>query len=269
MGEIIRRRDLLALLAAAASAGAAWSQTAPPAASAGPVDPKLLEELVAGNRILADQGVVDGFGHVSARHDKQPDRFLLARSMAPGLVRLEDIMEFDLDGAPVDARGRSPYLERFIHSEIYRARPDVGSVAHSHAASVIPFGVTKAQLKPIFHMASFLGAGAPVFEIRDVAGQDSDMLIRSPELGRALAAKLGKSSVALLRGHGFVAVGATVKTCVMHAIYTPTNAQAQGEAMRLGQVTYLNPAEAAKISAINDGLVDKNWDLWKAHALAR
>ena len=269
MAEILRRRDLLALLGAAAAAGAAHGQSGPAAASAGPANSKLLEDLVAGNRILADQGVVDGFGHISARHDKWPDRFLLARSMAPGLVTLDDIMEFDLDGAPVDARGRTPYLERFIHSEIYRARPDVGSVAHSHAASVIPFAVTKVPLRPIYHMASFLGAGAPVFEIRGVAGQDSDMLIRSQELGRALAATLGKASVALLRGHGFVAVGPTVKTAVMHAIYTPTNAQAQAEAMRLGPVTYLNPAEAAKISAINDGLVDKNWDLWKAHALAR
>ena len=269
MSETFRRRDLLALLGAAAAAGTAHSQSPPASASAGPADPKLLDDLVAGNRILADQGVVDGFGHLSARHDKRPARFLLARSMAPGLVTLGDIMEFDLDGNPVDAKGRSPYLERFIHSEIYRARPDVGSVAHSHAASVIPFSVTKVPLRPIFHMASFLGTGAPVFEIRDVAGPESDMLIRNPELGRALAAKLGKASVGLLRGHGFVAVGATVKTAVMHAIYTPTNAQAEAEALRLGPVTYLNPAEAAKISAINDGLVDKNWDLWKAHALAK
>ena len=264
MAEALQRRQLLigaACLAAPVRAFAAAS------ASAGAPDPALLDELVAGNRILADQGIVDGFGHISARHDKRPDRFLLARSMAPGLVTAADIMEFDLDGEPVDPRGRTPYIERFIHSEIFRARPDVGSVVHSHAPGVIPFGVSKVPLRPVYHMASFLGAGAPVFEIRDTGGPASDMLIRSPQLGRALARNLGRSTVALMRGHGMVAVGANVKTAVMHAIYTAIDAQAQAEALRLGAPTYLNTAEAAKIAPQNDALVDKNWTLWRAHAM--
>ncbi len=119
-------------------------------ASAGPADPALIEDLVNANRILFDQGVVDGFGHISARHDKDPNRFLLSRSMAPGLVTAMDIMEFDLDGTPVDAQGRAVYLERFIHGEIYRLRPDVGSVVHSHSPAVIPFGVSHVPLKPVW-----------------------------------------------------------------------------------------------------------------------
>ncbi len=266
---MIGRRELLALLGAG-TAGAAWAASpAPPPASAGPPDPKLLDELVAGNRILADQGVVDGFGHLSVRHDKRPDRFLIARSMAPGLVTPADVMETDLDGVPVDPRGRTPYMERFIHSEIYRARPDVMAVVHSHSPAVIPFGVTKVPLRPVYHMASFLGAGAPVFEIREVAGPDSDMLIRTPALGRALAKALGQAQVVLMRGHGFVATGSNVKTAVMHAVYTEVGARVQAEAMKLGPVTYLNPTEAAKISPQNDALVDKNWDLWRARAMGK
>ena len=268
---MIERRHLLGLLGAG-SASAAWAASPPPnlpPQAGGEVDPALIDQLVAGNRILADQGVVDGFGHLSVRHDKRPDRFLIARSMAPGLVTPADIMETDLDGVPVDPKGRNPYMERFIHSEIYRARPDVMAVVHSHSPAVIPFGVTKVPLRPVYHMASFLGAGAPVFEIREVAGPGSDMLIRTPELGRALAKTLGKAQVALMRGHGYVATGSNVKTAVMHAVYTEVGARVQAEAMKLGQVTYLNPTEAAKISPQNDALVDKNWDLWRARALGK
>ena len=155
-------------------------------------DPALIEDVVAANRILYDQGVVDGFGHISARHDKDPQRFLLARSMAPGLVTAADIMEFDLDGKPVDPEGRTPYLERFIHSEIFKAQPGVAAIVHSHSPAVIPFGVVaEARLRPIYHMSSFLGFGVPVFEIRDSGGLATDMLIRTPQLGAALARTLG------------------------------------------------------------------------------
>ncbi len=146
-------------------------------------DPALIEDLVAANRILYDQGVVDGFGHVSVRHDKRPEHFLLARSMAPGLVTAADIMEFDRDGEAVDPQGRTPYLERFIHSEIFKIRPEVQAVVHSHSPSVIPFGVVAVGLQPIYHMSSFLGAGVPVFEIRDTGGPATDMLIRNTALG--------------------------------------------------------------------------------------
>src|SRR5579872_1521235 len=150
-------------------------------------DPALIDDLVAANRILHNEGVVDGFGHVSVRHDRHPEHFLLARSMAPGLVTTADIMEFDRDGEPVDGEDRTPYLERFIHSEIYRTRPEVRSVVHSHSPSVIPFGVVARRLQPIYHMSSFLGSGVPVFEIRDTGGPATDMLIRNPALGAALA----------------------------------------------------------------------------------
>ncbi len=181
------------LLTAAAAALACPASAQSPPASAGAPDPALLDDLVAANRILADQGVVDGFGHVSVRHDKDPNRFLLSRSMAPALVTVADIMEFDLDGTPVDPQGRSPYLERFIHGEILRARPDVQSVVHNHSPGVIPFGVAGAALRPVYHLSGFLGGGVPVFEIRDTAGPATDMLVRSPGLGRALAAVLAAS----------------------------------------------------------------------------
>ncbi len=236
-------------------------------ASAGPANPALVEDLVAANRILFDQGVVDGFGHVSARHDKDPNRFLLSRSMAPALVTAADIMEFDLDGTPVDPQGRSVYLERFIHGEIYRFRPDVGSVVHSHSPAVIPFGVSHVPLKPIYHMSSFLGAGAPVFEIRDAGGPATDMLIRNRDLGHALAVALGDHPVILMRGHGSTAVGASVRHAVFRAVYTEVNARLESEALRLGDVTFLNEQEAAHAMATNAGLVDRPWELWRQKAM--
>src|SRR5499425_377370 len=155
-------------------------------ASAGPADPKLIEDLVAANRILVDQGVVDGYGHVSVRHEKAADRYLMSRSIAPELVTAADIMEYDLDSVPVDPRGRTSYLERFIHGEIYRARPDVRAIVHNHSPSVIPFGVTGVPLRPIYHMSAFLGEGVPVFDIRNAGGPATDMLIRDAALGQAL-----------------------------------------------------------------------------------
>jgi HCOMODA/2-hydroxy-3-carboxy-muconic semialdehyde decarboxylase len=258
-----RRAFVAAMLA---SAGRARGQTpaTPPAEAP---SAQLVDDLVSANRILADQGVLDGFGHVSARHDKRPDRFLLARSMAPGLVTAADLMTFDLDGAATGGDTRTAYLERFIHSAIYRARPDVMAVAHSHSASVLPFSVTQTPLKPLYHMAGFLGGGAPVFEVRDAAGPDSDLLIGAPALGAALAARLGKASVVLIRGHGWVATGASVRTAVLHAVYTEIDARAEAEALRLGPVTFLNEAEAARTAAVNDRQVDRPWALWRARAM--
>src|SRR5215216_4565502 len=147
----------------------------------------LIDDLVTANHILYNEGVVDGFGHVSIRHPENPERYFLARSLAPAVVKREDILEFDLDSNAIDARGARPYLERFIHGEIYRARPDVHAIVHSHSPSVIPFGVTATTLRPIFHLGGFLGAGTPIFEIRDAGGDNTDMLIRTPQLGGALA----------------------------------------------------------------------------------
>ncbi|HTC12034.1 MAG TPA: class II aldolase/adducin family protein [Acetobacteraceae bacterium] len=226
-------------------------------------------ELAIANRILFSQGVVDGFGHVSVRHPTGPDRFLLARSMAPALVTADDILTFDLNGEAADAAGRAVYLERFIHSEIYRRRPDVISVVHNHSPAVVPFGVVRgATLRPICHMSGFLGDGAPVFEIRDTAGEASDMLICSRQLGAALAASLGQSAVVLMRGHGCTVIGGTLRQAVFRAVYTEVNAKLQCEAVRLGPVTYLSAAEAHASSTTNDGQIDRAWQLWRMRAEA-
>jgi ribulose-5-phosphate 4-epimerase/fuculose-1-phosphate aldolase len=247
------------LLASLAMTPAAAAQ------SAGASDPALVDDLVAANRILYDQGVVDGFGHVSTRHDRDANRFLLARSMAPGLVTKDDILEFDLDGNAVDAKGRTLYLERFIHSEIYKAHPEVTAIVHSHSPSVIPFGVTGVALKPLYHMSAFLGSGAPVFEIREAGGDATDMLIRTPALGAALARSLGGAAVMLMRGHGNVVVADSLKLVVFRAIYTEINAKLETEAVMLGQgkITFLNDKEAAAATATNNQVIGRAWELWK------
>ena len=224
-------------------------------------DPAVLDRLVLANRILYGQGVVDGFGHVSVRHDRSSSHFLLARNMAPGLVHREDMITFDLDGQALDAAERRVYLERFIHAEIYRARPDVQAVVHSHSPSVIPFGVTGKPLRPVFHMSGFLGEGAALFEIRDIA-DDTDMLISSAALGVALARTLGSRSAVLMRGHGSTVVGTSLEQAVYRAIYAEVNAKLQLQAVALGEVTYLNAREAAKAAAINDTQLPRVWDLW-------
>jgi len=219
--------------------------------------------LVQASHILARKQVLDGFGHVSARHPERPDQFLIARSIAPALVGADDIMTLDLSGQPCDGDQRKPFLERFIHAAIYQARPDIGSVVHSHSPAVIPFGVVpSAPLRPICHTAGFIIDQAPVFEIRETAGEASDMLIRSPQLGTALAQKLGSHSVVLMRGHGSTAVGPDIRLAVYRAVYLEVNARIQSEAMRLGPVTYLNPAEAANIDAVNSSQIERSWNLW-------
>ncbi|HEV8440108.1 MAG TPA: class II aldolase/adducin family protein [Methylomirabilota bacterium] len=245
-----------------------WAQTPP--SSVGPADPKLLEDLVAANRILVDQGVLDGYGHVSVRHDRDPNRYLMSRSIAPELVTAADILEYDLDNNPVDARGRTSYLERFIHGEIYKTRPDVKAVAHSHSPSVIPFGATGVSLRPLYHMSAFLWSGAPVFDIRAASGEMTDMLVRNPALGRALAQTLGANAVALMRGHGNVVVGTSLPHVVFRAVYTEINARLQAQAMALStNVTYLDPEEAKKVESALAGTIGRPWELWKRKALGR
>jgi len=182
--------------------------------------------------------------------------------MAPALVAAEDIMEFDLDGNVAGGDTRAPYLERFIHGAIYKARPEVAAVVHSHSPSVIPFGVTGGSLRPIYHMSGFLGAGAPIFEIR-AAGGMTDMLIRDNALGGALARTLGPGAVALMRGHGSVAVGGSIQQVVYRAIYTEMNARLQMEAARLGTINFLAPEEARLAAAMNDKVLGRPWELWK------
>ena len=227
----------------------------------------LVEELALANHILFREGVVDGFGHVSVRHDKRPDRFLLARNMAPALVTPDDIVEFDFDGNPVNAKGRTVYLERFIHAEVFRARPDVMAVVHSHSPAVVPFSVVKSSpLRPICHMSGFLGEEVPNFEIRDHAGDSSDLLITNSRLGAALAKKLGGCNCALMRGHGSTCVGPTLREAVFRAVYTEVNARLQSEAMRLGEPTFLTEGEA-RVSAGNiSSQINRAWDFWRMRA---
>jgi ribulose-5-phosphate 4-epimerase/fuculose-1-phosphate aldolase len=223
----------------------------------------LSEDIVIGSRVLADFGVLDGFGHVSARSPTNPNHFLMARSLAPALVTADDIMEFDLDGNAVDARGRLLFLERFIHSEIYRARPDVMAVVHTHSPGVVPFTISQVPLRPVFHNAAFLAAGAPVWEIRKEFGE-TDMLVRNAAIGKSLAQTLGDKSVVLMRGHGDATVGPSVKMAVFRAYYTDVNARLQAQAIGLGgEVNYLTPAEGAKADAVNMVVLDRIWNLWK------
>jgi len=230
----------------------------------------LIEDLVCAYRILAEHGVIDGYGHVSVRSDRDPGRYLLARSLAPELVTEADIMEYDLDSTPVDQRGRDMYRERFIHGEIYKARPGVIAVVHNHSPSVIPFGVTTAALRPIFHMAAFVGEGVPTFEIRD-AERGTDLLVKTPSLGQALARTLGEHPAALMRGHGAVVVGENLPRAVGRSIYLEICARLQMQAMAIagpgGTVTFLDDAEVAASSPVQD--YGRAWHLWRSKALAR
>jgi HCOMODA/2-hydroxy-3-carboxy-muconic semialdehyde decarboxylase len=221
----------------------------------------LVDRVVYANRILYDQGVVDGLGHVSVRHPSEPGVFLLSCNRAPGLVKREDIVCYDLDGNAVSQTSERPYLERFIHSEIYRARPDVVAVVHSHSPSVIPFAITHKPLKPVFHMSGFLGSGSAHFEIREAAG-NTDMLIRSPYLGEALAKSLGKHNCVLMRGHGSTVVGTSLEQVVYRAIYAEVNAKLQLAANGLGEISFLNKEEAQLSSDMNDGQIPRSWNLW-------
>jgi len=233
-------------------------------ATGGPVDPSVLQDLVYANHICADQEVLDGYGHCSIRHPKAPDRYFLSRSLSPAVITVDDIMEFDLDSNPVDQRGRLMYLERCIHGEIYKARPDVNAIVHSHSPAVVPFSVVpKVKLQPICHMSAFLAEGVPNFEIRDAAGM-TDLLIRDNRLGRALAESLGKKSVALMRGHGNVCVGPNIMTAVYRAVYTEVNARLQAQAMALGgDIVFMDPQECALITGRKDLNFDRPWRMWK------
>jgi HCOMODA/2-hydroxy-3-carboxy-muconic semialdehyde decarboxylase len=238
--------------------------------SAGRPDPQLVAELVAANRVLAHEGVLDGWGHVSVRHNLDPDRYLLARSLAPELVAAGDILEFDLENDAVNARGRNLYTERFLHGEIYKARPDVVAVCHCHAPPVIPFGVTDVPLKPMYHRAAFIALGVPVFEIRDAAGM-TDLLIRNPALGRALAESIADKPAVLMRGHGATIVAPTLQRLVARSIFLALNATLQMQATLLGggEINFLDPEEARLIEAREGYGLARAWEAWKRKAISR
>ena len=219
-----------------------------------------LELVAAANRILVARGVLDAYGHVSARHPDHPEKYLISRNRAPGLVTPDDIQIYDLDSTTDDAR--PGYLERFIHGEIYRARPDVRAVVHSHSAALIPFGISDVPLQAVWHMSGFLGEGSPVFEIRDTVGDGSDLLIRDRELGAALAATLGEAAFALMRGHGSVSVGDSVPQAVHRAVFAELNARIQATAAGLGRFTPLTASEGVAAMKSNNGQISRAWEVW-------
>lgn len=235
-----------------------------PLASVGRLNPALTVDLVAAYHILADQGVVDAFGHVSVRHDRNPGRFVMSRAVAPALVQATDLIEYDFDGRGVNANGRGEYSERFIHAEIYRARPDVNAVVHAHAPSLIPFGVSTTPLRPVYHMAGFIGDGVPIYDIRAASGM-TDMLVKDAARGRALSQVLGNKAAVLMRGHGVAVVGPALPFAVGRSIYLELNARVQLQAMALGGgVTYLDPEEARRIIESGENRsYERAWELWK------
>jgi ribulose-5-phosphate 4-epimerase/fuculose-1-phosphate aldolase len=229
----------------------------------------LMEDLVAGSRILAMHEVLDAYGHISARSDKRPDRFLISRSRAPALVTAADLMELEPDSEPPAGDKRRGFIERYIHGEIYRTRPDVMAVVHSHSPSVIPFGATRTRLRPIYHMGSFLWSGSPVFDIRKVR-EENDLLVRDRPLGKALAETLGGCNCVLMRGHGMTVVGGSVQEAVFRAIYTEMNARLQLQAAQLeGPIEFLSEEEGRRSSASNAGTLERPWELWKKSAMRR
>ena len=239
--------------------------------SGGPVPEALLKDLAAASRILVAQGVVDGFGHVSLRHPTAPNRFLMSRSLAPALVTSEDIIEYDLDSQPCNANGRSSFLERFIHSEIYKARPDINSVVHSHSPSVIPFGLVRLKMQAMFHNAAFLAQGVPVFDIREKFGA-TDMLVGNGSKGEALAQTMGPKNIVLMRAHGSVACGASLQVAVFRAVYTEVNARVQHwtQALAQGQdVEGLDPEEGRLADEVNQTAGMRAWDLWRTQIRAQ
>jgi len=263
---LLTRRELLGSMVKASAFVAVSSSVA--AAQSPQARSTLVEDLVAANHILAQQGILDGYGHVSVRHDTASNHYLLSRSLAPALATAADIQQYDLDSNPLDPAARPSFVERFIHGEIYRARPDVRAVVHSHAPSLIPFGATGAALRPMYHMTAFVGEGVPVFEIRKVRGNDPrmPMLVHNPALGRALTETLGTKPAALMRGHGAVIVGSSLPHVVGRSVYLALNASLQAQAMALGGgINYLDPQETRQEVPDN---YQRAWELWKRQAIA-
>ena len=227
-------------------------------------------EVAVASRILAGEDILDAFGHVSRRHPDRRDRFLISRSLAPALVTPDDVLELDLDGAAVFTPAPPVFLERFIHAEIYRRRPDVEAIVHSHALAVLPFtAVPSARVRPIFHMCGFLHGTPAPFDVADHAGPASDLLIRSSQLGAALARHLGAAATVLMRGHGYTVVGANVPMATYRAIYAARNCEVQSSALGLGEPRYLADGEALAADASAMSQVHRPWQLWcERHASA-
>lgn len=220
-----------------------------------------LEELTLATRILVKQGVIDGFGHVSARSTAHADRYYMVSDNSVETPDASNVMELDLESNPVSKTSRRPSIERFIHGEIYRARPDVGAVVHTHSPFLIPFGVSHTALRPLYHMCGFLAHRVPVFDIARENGV-TDMLVTSQKRGQSLARSLGKNAVVLMRGHGATVVGSSIKEAVFRAIYATINAQLQPIAMQLGDPKYLSMAEASAADELHKLVLDRPWMFW-------
>jgi ribulose-5-phosphate 4-epimerase/fuculose-1-phosphate aldolase len=222
----------------------------------------LFDELVTANRILAREGVVDAFGHVSIRHPGHQDRFCLSRARAPECIEPDDIMEFALDGTAIDAAGRKPYAERFIHGAVYEARPDVRAVVHNHSPAVIPFAITGAPLRPVMHMCASMGGDIPVWDSRTSFG-DTNLLVTAMPMARDLAAALGGRAVALMRGHGCIVAGGSLREVVFNAIYLQLNADLQLKASALGEITFLSDGEIAAVMRTRSTFTfERAWEYW-------
>jgi HCOMODA/2-hydroxy-3-carboxy-muconic semialdehyde decarboxylase len=220
------------------------------------------EEIVTANRILAHEGVVDSFGHISARNPENPNTFFLSRARAPERIEVDDIMEFTLEGDPVDARGRAPYLERFIHGGVYEARPDVQSVVHNHSPSVIPFGITNSKLKPLLHMCANIGHEVPTWDSNDKFG-DTALLVENVAMGRDMAKAVGKGRTILMRGHGATVAGNTIRHAVFVSIYLEVNAKLQMQAMAMGDIKFLTAGEVDKvIERTGPYTLNRAWENW-------
>lgn len=221
-----------------------------------------LDELVTANRILAREGVVDSFGHVSIRHPDRPDRYVLSRARAPECIDIDDLMEFVCDGTPIDPAGRTPYAERFIHGAVYEARPDVRAVVHHHSPSVIPFTVTGAQLSPVMHMCAGIGTHVPTWDSRTSFG-DTNLLVTDVAMARNLAAALGPRPVILMRGHGCVVAGTSLREVVFNSIYLQLNADLQLKAHGLGDITFLSEGEVAAVIRTRSSFTfERAWECW-------
>ena len=223
---------------------------------------QLLNDLVVANRILAHEGVVDAYGHVSIRHPDRPDRFFLSVSRSPELVTRADLLEFDLDCNPIDQRGRAIYIERPIHGGIYQARSDVQSVIHNHSHEVIPFSISKTtKLRPVFHTAASIGAHIPVWDIHEKFG-DTNLLVTTMAQGHDLAKALGPGSVCLMRGHGCAVAGGSLYDAVHTAVFLQDNAKLQAAGLRLGEITYLTEGEVAKAGHNPQDRNSRAWEYW-------
>ena len=230
----------------------------------------LIEDLVAANRILAAEGIVDAFGHVSVRHPDHAERFLLSRAISPELVEAGDIMEFALDGAAVDRVSGKPYLERFIHAALYQTRTDIQSVVHSHSPGPIPFGLTGEKLRPVVHSCATLGSEVPVWDAQTSFG-DTDLLVSDMFMGLDMARTVGAGNCVLMRGHGSTVVGKSIREAVYTAVYLEVNAELQWKARLLGKATFLSPGEIEKINLRlslarpGEGF-NRSWEYWRRRA---